>query len=389
MIIKRKLSEKLKYLCGKFPVAAVIGPRQSGKTTLVKSTFPDYKYVSLEELDIRDYAINDPRSFLKEYPEKVIFDEIQRVPSLFSYIQTAVDKNRQAGRYILTGSQNFLLPENISQSLSGRVALLSLLPFSHEELKGTPLELKNLENYMFTGFYPGIYDKEINPSDFHSNYVKTYVERDVRQIKKIPDLNSFHRFLKLCAGRCGQLLNLSSLANDCGITHNTAKSWISVLETGYIITLLRPHHRNFSKRLVKMPKIYFNDTGLLCFLLGLYNPDDARTHYLKGGIFENFIINEMSKYWLNTGRDPELYFWRDKTGHEIDCVFERAGKLVPVEIKSGETVNRDFFKNLDFLKKISGQGAKPGYVIYGGDRKQSRGDGTVLSWKNTCAVYNG
>ncbi len=321
-MITRVISDKLKSLYRKFPVVSVVGPRQSGKTTLVKNVFPRLKYVSLEELDNREFALRDPRGFLSTYDNGAIIDEAQRVPDLFSYIQTEVDKKDSPGQFILTGSQNILLHENVSQTLAGRVAILRLLPFSLEELKNTPYGSWQSDRYIYTGFYPRIYDKKINPADWYPNYIQTYVEKDVRLMKNISDLNTFQKFIKLCAGRTGQILNLSSLGNECGITHNTAKSWLSILEAGYIIFLLKPYHKNFNKRLIKMPKLYFYDTGLACFLLGIQNTSQLATHYLRGSLFESFVLSELIKERFNKGIEPNCYYWRDKTGNEIDCVIE-------------------------------------------------------------------
>jgi predicted AAA+ superfamily ATPase len=324
MIIKRVLENKLKQLRSKFPVISLTGPRQSGKTTLVKYAFDDMDYVSLEDPDTREFAQTDPRGFLAGYTKGVIIDEAQRVPDLFSYIQTIIDTHNKPGMFILTGSQNFLLDENISQTLSGRVAVLNLLPFSLEELAGTSFDL-TLSDYpraLFKGFYPRIYDFDLDPRDWYPGYVQTYLERDVRQIKNITDLGIFRRFMRLCAGRTGQILNLSSLAVDCGISHNTVKSWLSLLETSYIIFLLKPHFKNFRKRLVKMPKLYFFDPGLTCYLLGIENEKQVDTHFLKGSLLESVVIAEFFKYRLNRGREPNCYYWRDKTGHEIDGILE-------------------------------------------------------------------
>jgi len=380
------LSQKLKQLSCKFPVVSVVGPRQSGKTTLVKNVFPKFAYVSLEELDAREFALQDPRGFLANYPNGTIIDEIQRAPGLFSYIQTVVDKKNETGNFILTGSQNFLLQENISQTLAGRTAILNLLPLSLSELEGTSLKLKNSESYIFKGFYPRIYDKKISPADWYPNYIQTYVERDVRLIKNISDLSAFQKFLRLCAGRNGQILNLSSLGNDCGINHNTAKSWLSILESSYIVFLLKPYYRNFNKRLVKMPKIYFYDTGLACSLLGIQDERQISTHYLKGSLFEALIISEIMKNSFNGGAVPRCYYWRDKTGNEIDCLLERGNDVVPVEIKSGRTVTDDFFAGLKYWRRITGAAPAHEFVVYSGEENQKRTAGNVVGWKHLDSI---
>ena len=381
-MIPRLLSKKIGSLTAKFPVIAVLGPRQSGKTTLVKNLFPGMDYVSLENPDTRAFAENDPKGFLLQYQKGVILDEVQRVPELFSYIQTICDASKKTGQFILTGSENFMLSEKISQTLSGRVALLKLLPFSFDELKNTKYEQKTIEDYLFKGMYPRLYDKKIAPTDWYPNYIQTYLEKDVRSLKNVSDLHVFQKFLKLCAGRIGQIVNLSSLGNDCGISYNTVKSWLSVLESSYIIFLLQPHYRNFNKRLIKAPKLYFYDTGLACSLLGIENKKQLETHYLKGSLFESFVISELSKLRLNEGLTPNLYFWRDRMGHEIDCILETASLNIPIEIKSGKTVSEDFFKNLNYWNGISGGKPKDSYIIYGGDEEQKGKDRNVISWKN-------
>lgn len=385
-MIKRALSQKLKWLSSKFPVVSVVGPRQSGKTTLVKNVFPKLTYVSLEDLDIREFALQDPRGFLSNYRNGAIIDEVQRVPDLFSYIQTFVDQQNTTGNFILTGSQNFLFQENISQTLAGRTAILTLLPLSLGELKETPYKLKGSQDYILKGFYPRIYDQKIPPADWYPNYIQTYIERDARLIKNISNLNTFQKFIRLCAGRSGQILNLSSLGNDCGITHNTAKAWLSVLESSYIVFLLRPYYKNFNKRLIKMPKLYFYDTGLVCSLLGIQNREQLVTHYLKGSLFETLIISEIIKKSFNKGILPHCYYWRDKTGHEIDCLIEKGIATVSIEIKSGKTINDDFFAGLKYWHKITGAGTGSSFVVYNGEENQKRTAGEVISWKNLDSI---
>lgn len=383
MLIIRKLTDKLKQLYQKFPAVAVLGPRQSGKTTLVRETFPSHKYISLEDLDLRSYAETDPRGFLSEYSGKVIFDEIQNVPSLFSYLQTEIDKAKKPGQFILTGSQHFLLQDNISQTLAGRIAMLYLLPLAIDELKTAKLSTDDLEEQLFNGFYPRIYQHHIDPTDWYPNYVQTYIERDVRQMKNIQDLAVFQKFLKMCASRTGQLLNLSGLAADCGVTHNTARAWISLLQSSFIIFLLQPFHNNIGKRLVKTPKLYFFDTGLVCSLLGIEEKKQLSTHYLKGGIFESFVISELIKARYNQGKIPNLYFWRDKTGHEIDCIIEEAQQVIPIEIKVAKTIVNDFFSGIEYWKQFTPYKSSKSYIIYGGDQNQThRKQATVLSWMN-------
>lgn len=388
MIIKRELETKLKQLAKKFPLVALNGPRQSGKSTLVKMAFPSMTYISLEDLDNRLYAEEDPRGFLDFYKDGAIFDEIQKVPQLFSYLQTHVDQYKKNGQFILTGSQNFLLNEKISQTLAGRVAMLTLLPFSLTELEGTRYNANDLDSFLYKGFYPRIYDQNISPNDWYPAYLQTYVERDVRMIKNVSNLSQFQKFIKILSGRVGQLLNFSSLANDCDITHNTAKSWLSVLESSFLIFLLRPHYKNFNKRLVKMPKIYFYDVGLASFLLGIEDKNQLATNYLRGNLFENFIISELVKQRFNHGKLSNLYFWRDKLGHEIDCLIEEEiNNYSLVEIKSGKTVKEDFFKNISYWNNLASKEIrKNNFVIYTGKQEQKRKNVQILPWEEMALL---
>ena len=321
MYIHRTLEKKVKQLSRIYPAVALTGPRQSGKTTMVKKIFPDKKYLSLENLDTRAFAKNDPRGFLKTYKNGVIIDEAQNVPELFSYIQEIVDTNKKPGEFILTGSQNFLLMEKVNQSLAGRIAITTLLPLSVEEISKKAKRIQ-LNQVMLDGQYPIIYEKKIDANEWYQNYIRTYLERDVRLMKNINDLNLFQKFIRLCAGRIGQILNLTSIANDCGISHNTIRGWLSVLEASYIIFLLPSYHKNFNKRLIKMPKIYFYDTGLAISLLGIENKDQFDINPFKGGLFESFIISEIIKKEYNKGQTPRIFFWRDKSGYEVYCLYE-------------------------------------------------------------------
>jgi uncharacterized protein len=395
-MLKRTLEKKLKEAAKQYPVVTLTGPRQSGKTTLVKMTFPGYDYISLEDPDHRAFAIEDPRGFLSQFSEKVILDEIQRAPDLFSYIQTIVDTKDISGQFILTGSQNFLLLQKVSQSLAGRCAVLHLLPFSLSELsQRRPLPIdsigrqlpgksrslnEELSSVLFKGFYPRIHDKSLEPIDWLGNYFQTYIERDVRDVLNVGDLETFGRFVRLCAGRNGQLLNLSSLANDCGITHTTSKRWISILETSFIVFLLRPHYKNFSKRLIKSPKLYFLDAGLLSYLLRIRSQEDLRFHALYGGIFESYVISEFLKSYMGSGKEHSIYFWRDSTGNEIDILIDEGNILTPVEIKAGQTVASDFFKGIRFWKKLTTNIDQGAALIYGGDKSYIRSDTYVYPW---------
>lgn len=379
-MFSRKLSSKLLDLSSQYPIVTLTGPRQSGKTTLLRAIFPEYSYVNLEFPDDRKFALTDPRNFLSSLGEKAIIDEAQYVPDLFSYIQGIVDEKKQPGQFILSGSQNFLQMESINQSLAGRAAVLNLLPLSLGEAQATQNKL-SIEDLLFHGFYPRIYQENLSPRDWHPNYIQTYIERDVRQLKNIQDLNTFQLFLSMCAARTGQLLNLSNLANDCGITHNTAKAWISILETSFIVLLLRPHHKNFNKRLVKMPKLYFYDTGLACSLLQIPDAKSLATHHLRGALFESLIISDLAKQFVNKGLRPPLFFWRDNVGHEIDCLIDFKQRLTPIELKSGKTINDDYFKNLAYWQKLANHDAEESLVIYAGDKTEKRKYGNVLSWR--------
>ncbi len=346
--------------------------------------FPEYHYLSFEDPDVRAFALSDPRRFLQTYPARCVLDEIQRAPDLFSYLQSHVDRTNEPGQFVLTGSQNFILAENITQSLAGRTAILNLLPFSTEELESGNLLTDNLDTLMFNGGYPRLYDSSIDPVEFYPFYITTYVERDVRLIKNIADLSMFDRFLKLCAGRIGAQLNLSGLAADCGITHNTARAWLSVLEASFIVFFLKPYLRNFNKRLVKSPKLYFYDTGLACSLLGLENASQLASHYRRGELFESLILSELVKSRLNRARPANLYYWRDKQGHEIDCLIEQGPDLAAVELKSGQTINQSYFDGLQYWSKLTGYAKN--YVIYGGKERQQRTPAEVLPWKEALSV---
>jgi len=378
-MIARQLQEKIRDVKGKFPIITVIGPRQSGKTTLLKAEFPELPYVSLEDLDMKQLATEDPRGFLKNFPQGAFIDEAQEVPALFSYLQGIVDS--QDIRFVLSGSQNFLLMEKVSQSLAGRTIIFKLLPLSISELSQSGQTFNNFESYIFKGMYPAVYSRQINPADFYGAYLQTYVEKDVRQIKNIENLSVFLRFIKLCAGRIGQELNVSSLATDVGISPNTAKAWISVLEASFVIYLLPPFFNNYDKRIIKSPKLYFYDTGLACRLLEIEDESQINSFYLRGGLFENLIINEFVKHRYNQGKSMNLHFWKTKTGQEIDVLMESAGNLLPFEIKSGQTMNQGFFKNLRYWQKIS-ESTSPLTVIYGGDQTLETTNGRFLSWKD-------
>ena len=379
-MIERTLQSKLKYLATKYPFVAITGARQTGKSTLAEHTFPEYKKVSLEDLDMRQWAQEDPRGFITTYPDKTILDEVQRVPTLLSYLQTHTDNEKKEGMYILTGSQSMNLMDSIDQSLAGRVALLTLLPFSHKEMRNAGVLKDNVNEAIFTGCFPRIYDKDIAPADYYPNYIKTYIQRDVRELRDVGDLALFNKFIKLCAGRIGQLLNKSALAVECGVSSPTIDAWLSILETSQIIFFLRPDFNNFSKRLVKTPKLYFCDTGLACSLLEIRDSSQLETHYMRGNLFENMVVTEFLKKEYNAGIEPNLSFWRDNVGHEVDLLQSVAGVQRAFEIKFGATFSSDYFKGLDYWSALSGSEQKS--VIYGGDHAMQRLGGKVISWKD-------
>lgn len=379
-MIERTLRDKVLDFTRKYPVVTLTGPRQSGKSTLLQNSFPDYKYVSLENPDMRSFAKGDPRGFLSSYSDRTIIDEAQKVPELFSYLQEYVDRQNKEGMYLLAGSHNFLLMESISQSLAGRTAILKLLPFSHCEMREGGILPDSVDEEIFYGAYPRLYDKGLSPKEFYPFYIQTYVERDVRLIKNIGDTDAFTRFIKLCAGRIGQLLNQSSLAVECGVAVSTISAWISVLEASYICYLLKPDHHNYAKRLVKMPKLYFYDTGLACSLLGIGSVEQLRSHYLRGGLFENLVINEFVKKSLNNAEEPDLTFWRDSTGNEVDLISHVDGTQYAYEIKSGATYSTDFFKGLSKWSKLSGIPPEQCSVYYNGDLPLKTSSGNLLTW---------
>ncbi|MFI3239962.1 MAG: ATP-binding protein [Bacteroidales bacterium] len=379
-MIDRALKNRLLELATKYPIVTLTGPRQSGKSTLLRNSFPEYQYISLEDPDMRLFASDDPRGFLQTYPDKTIIDEVQRVPSLFSYLQTHTDSVNREGMYLLAGSHNFQLMESINQSLAGRTAILKLLPFSHAEMKGGDILPSDINREIYYGGYPRIYDKGINPADYYPFYIQTYVERDLRLMRNIGDLSKFIKFLKLCAGRIGQLLNLSSLANECGISVTSANNWLSILEASYICYTLKPDHNNYAKRLVKTPKLYFYDTGLACSLLDIQNAEQIAIHFLRGVLFENLVINEFIKRGYNNGVEPTLTFWRDSTGNEIDLLHTINGKQLAYEIKSGATFSPNFFKGISKWSKLSGATPDQCYAIYTGDKNLITSHGSLIAW---------
>ncbi|MCW5911560.1 MAG: ATP-binding protein [Cyclobacteriaceae bacterium] len=382
-MIPRKIEPHIHDLFRHFPVLFVTGPRQSGKTTLVKTLFKQLPYVLLEVPETRRLALEDPRTFLANYPSGAILDEVQNAPELFSYLQGIVDDDRST-RFVLTGSQNFLLNERISQSLAGRAGVCSLLPLSVTELPQARLKA---DEFIFKGFYPELYSNHVPERLFYPSYIQTYLERDVRSLKNIGDLAQFSLFLKLCAGRIGQVLNVSSLANDAGISVNTAKAWLSVLEASYLVYRLQPHYKNFNKRLIKSPKLYFTDTGLACNLLGIKTAGEIQGHFAMGQLFENFVIMECYKQRLNKGIRNGLYYWKDNKGIEIDLLIENGTEMMAIEIKAGKTFSPDFFKNLRYWSGLSKAPAKNCVVIYGGNNQQMLPYGMLRSWSTMSDFF--
>jgi predicted AAA+ superfamily ATPase len=385
-VIPRTLEQKLRELAGYYPSVVVTGPRQSGKTTLCQIAFPDKSYVSLEALDTREFALTDPRGFLAQYADGAIIDEIQHVPELLNYLQGDIDGRPDPGRFILTGSQHFGLSQSISQSLAGRCGILVLLPPSLEELRAFPTAPADLLSVLWQGAYPRIYDRHIPAHQWLADYTATYVQRDVRQVINVGDLQVFSRLLKLCAGRTAQEINLSALGSDAGVSHNTVRAWLSVLETSYIIHRLPAWHVNIRKQVVKAPRLHFFDSGLACYLLGIREPEQLRFHPLRGAIFESWVISETYKTIVHRGVQPSLFHYREARGLEIDLLIEQVEGLDAVEIKSGATINPDFFKNLerfpDRLKDSPKTCSIRNHVVYGGDDSQQRSHAQVLSWRD-------
>ena len=376
--VRRLIEDKVLELAGYYPVVTITGPRQSGKTTLVKLLFNKKEYVSLENMSNRTFADADPEGFLEKYSKGAVIDEIQRAPDLVSYIQTNVDENDSVGRFILTGSQQFEVMHKVSQSLAGRTGIIRLLPFCFDEIYRTSAS-PEFYSMLFTGFYPRIFDKRIPATEAMSTYVSTYIERDLRLLLAVKDLSSFEVFLKLCAGRTGQVLNLSSLANDCGVSHNTIKQWISILETSYIVRTVRPFYKNFNKRLVKAPKLYFLDTGLVCFLLGIREPLQIEVHPLRGAIFETYVYGELLKARYNAGDQDNIYYYRDNTGNEVDFILDNGAGLSAVEVKSSRTMSHSFFKSLSYFEKIASMPIQK-HLVYAGKENHVQSGVTVTSW---------
>jgi len=381
---KREMGPILENLATKYPAVVILGPRQSGKTTLAKLTFPKHVYLTLEDRATRERAAVDPKGFFESYRNApgIILDEFQNLPELLSYIQIIIDEQYRPGYFILTGSQNFLMMSSVSQSLAGRVGILTLLPMSISEFKLNNLLPAQADKSIFYGGYPRIYYQNFDPVVWYSDYIETYVEKDIRQIMKLSDINLFRKFVSLCAGRIGQTLSLTSLSNDCGISLPTVKSWLSLLESSYIIFLLQPYYENLGKRVMKSPKLYFYDTGLACSLLSINSELQLSTHYLRGGLFESFIISDLFKQFYNKGHRPKIYFWQESHRSEIDCLVFKEDKIIPVEIKAGQTINQDFFKGLEMWAELTGTKPFDRYIVYGGPEDQTWPKAQVISWQN-------
>lgn len=387
MIVQREIANAIHKVIDKYPIIALTGPRQSGKTTLLKAMFPDYRYVSLENPDIRQFAESDPREFLQQYDSYVIFDEVQRVPHLFSYIQAVVDDSKLMGQYIFSGSQNFHLMQSITQSLAGRMAIFRLFPFGIEELKSAELMEDDYVSLMIKGFYPAIYDRNIPPTDYYPNYIETYLQRDVTELIAVQDMSLFKKFLALAATRAGQVLNMSSIARECGISIPTVKAWLSALENSYIVYLLHPYHRNFSKRIIKSPKLYFYDTGLLSNLLKINDVSKINNQSIKGALFENMVVSEyLKQIYHRNERMIEPWFWRDSHGNEVDLLLEKPQETEVIEIKATATITSNLFKGLNYFSEIADIDNLNKTLVYGGIENQKRQSGRVVSWRDITFV---
>ena len=380
-MIERKITNEINQLKADYPVITIMGPRQSGKTTLAQYCFPQKPYVNLELPDIREFALKDPRRFLAQYPDGAVLGEIQNTPELLSYVQVIVDEAKNPGMFVLTGSHQMELHQAVSQSLAGRTVILNLLPLSLSELENTKINY-SVDDYLLHGFYPRIYHDNLNPTKAYRAYYQTYIERDLRQLINVRDLSQFQRFIKLCAGRIGQLLNIESLSNDVGASAKTIQHWLSILEASFIIFRLQPYFNNFGKRLIKSPKLYFTDVGLAAYLLGIGNTDQINRDPLRGNLFENLVILELMKHRLNHGLDPQLYFYRDSNGNEVDVIFKSASQLIPVKIKSAETFRGDLLKPIRKFESIAKEFIDKSFLIYAGEHEQQVGDVQILNYKN-------
>lgn len=385
-MLSRDIQSEFKTLINEYPVVTILGPRQSGKTTLAKKSLPEYEYSNLEDPGEREFAESDPVAFLNQFKGSVILDEIQRVPILLSYIQVRVDKHKVNGEFVLTGSHQLELNAAITQSLAGRTAIIKLLPFSIHELKQADIFFDHFKDYCFQGFLPRIYDQNQRPQKAYANYYQTYVERDVRLLIQLKNVSLFEKFIKLLAGRAGQLINYQSLANDVGVDQSTIKHWLSILEASFIIFKLPPYFENFGKRQTKNPKYYFMDTGLLVYLLDISNPSQITRDPLVGNIFENLVVMDCLKNILNKGDMGNIYFYRDSNGTEVDLLFQHQGKLVAIEIKSSATFHASQFNNIEKLQKISSQNIKA-CVVYSGKSKNFSSGKSLLNFTKLHSLF--
>lgn len=385
--IQRDMEKVLRTTFKQYPVITIIGARQTGKSTMAQRVFPKKPYVNLEAPDIQTFARNDPRTFFDKYPDGAILDEIQNIPELLSYIQVIVDKKGRNGLFVLTGSHQLALHDSVSQSLAGRTAIFELLPLSISELSKVGIDLA-IDSYLWQGAYPRIYKEGLNPTQVYRDYIKTYIERDVRSLLNVKDLTQFQKFLRLCASRIGQILNLNNLCNETGISNHTAKLWLSILEASYIIIKLQPYYENFGKRSIKSPKLYFTDVGLVSYLLDLHDIDQIKRDPLRGQLIENMVVIELLKYRLNRNESGNFYFYRDNNMNEVDVIFKKGSQLVPIEIKAAQTFNIEFLKGLKYFKTIAHKTVSGGYLIYTGSYEQKIDNFSVLNYKNFAKIFN-
>ncbi|MFZ4099337.1 MAG: ATP-binding protein [Chlamydiia bacterium] len=389
-MLPRQETTTIQRYASKFPVIGVLGPRQSGKTTLVRAAFPDHRYVNLDLITEAQAAAQDPEGFLRLKPSAagLIIDEAQNVPELFSTLLPLVDEDQRPGRYILTGSQNFAMHARISESLAGRIALRTLLPLSIREALTAPAVPATLDQWLWTGLFPSVFLNRFTPDEWYPEYITTYVQRDVRQLLDVGDLRAFTLVLKLCAGRIGQLLDLTSLATEAGVAVNTIKRWLSILEASYVISLVSPHHRNYNKRLVKTPKLYFMDTGLALALLGITTPGQVASYYQRGNLFENMIYVDLLKQAYNRGQRPEIYFWREHSGMEVDFVLERPEGLLAIEVKSSVSIHPEAADSLLRYGELAGIPTERRLLVYGGTEADTRREFQLVPWQQLEA-YTG